>query len=161
MADSWSDIFSTICECCGGRCCFEAHPPLTDERISLLRDRMDLHGCVEYKGYKRFTTGNDGYCIMLNQSRCSINGFKPETCMAGPFTFDVRRGFVEIYLKKPSICPLVTLLQDDPGAFRSQFETAQRHILRLVGSLSDEELMHICSVDEPEIEKIAEIPLHG
>jgi len=161
MADSWSDIFSAICERCGGRCCFEAHPPLTDERVALLRDCMDLHDRVEFKGYARFTTGNDGYCIMLTHSRCSINGLKPETCMAGPFTFDVKDGIVEIYIKTPAICPLVTLLKEDPAAYQSQFETAQRQILRLVRSLSAETLKQICSIDEPETEKIAEMPLQG
>lgn len=161
MTDPWSDIFSAVCEQCGGRCCFGAHPPLTEERIRILGDHFDLCNCIEFNGYTRFTTGNDGYCIMLNNSRCTINGLKPETCMAGPFTFDIRGRMVEIYLKKPDICPLVILLKEDLAAYRSQLDTAKRHILRLVRSLSQEELMRICSIDEPETEKIAEIPFPG
>jgi Uncharacterised protein family (UPF0153). len=161
VSEIWFDIFSRICEQCGGLCCRNAHPPLTDERIRRMGACTDLTGRIEQNGYRRLRVREDGFCIMLDHSRCMINGEKPETCRAGPFTFDIREGVLEIYLKKETICPLVGHLKYYPEAYRHQYEHAVEHIIRLVRALSPQELAEICRVDEPETEKVAEIPLRN
>jgi Fe-S-cluster containining protein len=159
VSEVWFDIFSRICEQCGGRCCHEAHPPLTDERIRRIGACTDLTGRIEQNGYRRLRVRKDGFCIMLNHTRCLINAEKPETCRAGPFTFDIRDGKLEIYLKKESICPLVGHLKYYPEAYRHQYEHAVRDIATLVKALPPRELYEVLKVDEPETEKVAEIPL--
>jgi Fe-S-cluster containining protein len=159
VAEVWSEIFSRICEQCGGRCCHQAHPPLTEERIRRISASTDLAGCIEQNGYRRLRVREDGFCIMLNHTRCLINAEKPETCLAGPFTFDIRDGLLEVYLKKESICPLVGHLKYYPEAYRHQYENAVRHLLALVKGLPSRDLAEILKVEEPETEKVAEIPL--
>ena len=36
MSDEWYDKATEVCKQCGGRCCKDAHPPLTDERIQIM-----------------------------------------------------------------------------------------------------------------------------
>lgn len=100
----------------------------------------------------------DGMCICRQDGKCSIHGVKPETCRAGPFTFDVRGDSIEIFLKSESICPLVGLLREVPPAYNQQYSVAEKSITFLVANLPDEELALICSIDEPDTEKVAEIP---
>ncbi len=159
MSEVWFDIFSRICEQCGGRCCHEAHPPLTDERIQRIGTCIDLSGRIEQNGYRRLKVREDGFCTMLNHTRCQINTEKPETCRAGPFTFDIHDGKLEIFLKKESICPLVGHLKYYPEAYRQQYEHAVRNLASLVQALPERELSEILKVEEPETEKVAEIPL--
>ncbi|MDD1675552.1 MAG: YkgJ family cysteine cluster protein [Methanomicrobiales archaeon] len=159
MPEVWFDIFSRICDQCGGRCCFEAHPPLSEERIQSISSCMDTSDRIEKKGYRRLRVREDGFCIMLNHTRCLINAVKPETCRAGPFTFDIREGKLEIYLKKETICPLVGHLKYFPEAYRHQYELAVEHILHLIKTLPPDELVDVLRVEEPETEKVAEILL--
>jgi Fe-S-cluster containining protein len=159
LSEVWSDIFSRICEQCGGRCCHKAHPPLSEERIRRISSTTDLTGRIEQNGYRRLRVREDGFCIMLNHTRCLINEEKPETCHAGPFTFDIRDGKLEIYLKKESICPLVGHLKYYPEAYRHQYEHAVQQLISLIKTLSIGELSEILKVEEPETEKVAEISL--
>jgi Fe-S-cluster containining protein len=158
-SEVWFDIFSRICEQCGSRCCYEAHPPLSAERIQRINRCTDLTDRIEQNGYRRLRVREDGFCVMLSRTRCLINEEKPETCHAGPFTFDVREGKLEIYLKKESICPLVSHLKYYPEAYRHQYEHAVRHLTSLIKALPVTELSEILKVEEPETEKVAEIPL--
>ena len=101
---------------------------------------------------------DDGTCIFCNGNKCSIHGIKPETCRAGPFTFDVKGDIIEIFLKYETICPVVGLLREDPEAYEHQFALAKKSITHLVRTCRDEELEAICRIEEPETEKVAEIP---
>ena len=100
----------------------------------------------------------DGTCIFCNGNKCSIHTIKPETCRAGPFTFDVKGDIIEIFLKYETICPVVRLLKEVPEAYEHQFDLAKKSITHLVRHLTDEELDAICRIEEPETEKVAEIP---
>ncbi len=95
---------------------------------------------------------------MSDNGKCVIHAIKPETCRAGPFTFDVKGDIVEIYIKNESVCPIVKLLQEIPEAYRQQYERAVQNITHLVQHLTDDELLVICRIDEPETEKVSEIP---
>lgn len=112
----------------------------------------------EFAGYKRLKVKENGVCILFEQGMCRIHAVKPETCRAGPFTFDVRGDVIEIFLKFESICPLVTLLKKNPRAYQLQYDLAVKNITHLVNNLTREEIDAICSIDEPETKKVGEVP---
>jgi hypothetical protein len=53
---------------------------------------------------------------------------------------------------------MVRLLKEIPEAYEQQYSHAIRHIAHLVSRLPQDELDTICRIDEPETEKVAEIP---
>ncbi len=97
-------------------------------------------------------------CILSKDGKCIIHAMKPETCRAGPFTFDVKDNVIGIYLKFSRICPLVTLLKETPEAYQIQYEIAIKNISHLVSNLTEDEIDAICRIDEPETEKVSEVP---
>ena len=142
---------------CGGRCCRDAHPPLSASCWCRLVAEGVPEDSFEWRGYRAVKARDDGTCIFHNGSRCSIHTMKPETCRAGPFTFDVKGDVIEIFLKHETICPVVRLLKDVPEAYGHQLALAQTSISNLVAHLPNDELAAICSIDEPESEKVTEI----
>jgi len=143
---------------CGGDCCNNAHPPLSSscyERLTHAGISPDL---FEFTGYTRIRTKENGKCIMSDNGKCTIHAFKPETCRAGPFTFDLNGDLIGIYIKHESICPIVKLLKEVPEAYRQQYELAVQNITHLVRNLTNDEISVICQIDEPETEKVAEVP---
>jgi hypothetical protein len=149
---------SAICARCGAKCCHEARPPLSPARIALLLENGVSPGDIEHAGYFRIRTREDGMCIMCSGGKCRIHAFKPETCRAGPFTFDVERGRVRIFLKHDSLCPLVPFLKADPVMYAAQFRLAVENILSLARSLAPDELAVISAIPEPDCDLVAEIP---
>jgi hypothetical protein len=97
-------------------------------------------------------------CILSKDGKCVIHAIKPETCRAGPFTFDVKDEVIGIYLKFPAICPLVTLLKATPEAYQLQYNLAVKSITHLVSNLTQDELDAICRIEEPDTEKVTEVP---
>jgi uncharacterized protein len=160
MSDEWYEKATEVCKQCGGHCCKNAHPPLTEERISILAEKQVSSDNIEFVGYKRLKVKEDGMCVMFNENGlCAIQEFKPETCVAGPFTFDVRDGVIELYLKKESICPLVAVLKQDRVAYDEQYKTAVEKIIRVVAFLPEDELWTVCGIEEPDTDKIGELNL--
>jgi hypothetical protein len=96
--------------------------------------------------------------MFCNANRCSIHSIRPETCRAGPFTFDVKGDVIEIFLKYEAICPVVRLIREVPDAYEYQFALAKKSITHLVLNLTEGELAAICRIEEPDTEKVAEIP---
>jgi len=97
-------------------------------------------------------------CILKEQGKCQIHSVKPETCRAGPFTFDVKGVLIVIFLKYERICPLVKLLKEIPEAYQQQYDLAVKSITNLVGNLTSDEINAICCIDEPDTEKVSEVP---
>jgi len=159
MTDAWFLIAEAICDRCGGLCCREAHPPLSRDRIDEIVSSGHPFGNIEYRGYSCLAAGEDGMCVMFHAGHCRIQAIKPETCRAGPFTFDIVNGVLEIWLKHEHICPLAGLLREDPEAFGRLCAVARDELLRLVRSLTPGDLAAICRIPEPETDKVAEIPL--
>jgi Fe-S-cluster containining protein len=116
---------------------------------------------IEFAGYKRLKLKPDGFCVMFEEGKCKIHGIKPETCVAGPFTFDVKGSILEIFLKRKSICPMVTLLKQNRDLYEELFDLAVEKIVNLVKALPPAELEEICKIDEPETDLVAEIALKG
>ena len=136
----------------------DAHPPLTDERIRILTENDISNDYIEFVGYKRLKVRTDNMCVMFKENGlCAIHGIKPETCVAGPFTFDVKEGIIEIYLKKETICPLVTVLKQDRKTYEEQYKMAIDQIIRVVAYLPEEELDSVCRIEEPDTEKVEDL----
>jgi len=156
--ENWLLRAETICMECGGHCCDEAHPPVSSaccERLTAAGVSPDV---FEFVGYKRLKTRENGECVLSKNGKCSIHAFKPETCRSGPFTFDMNGDRIAIYLKHERICPIVGLLKEVPEAYQQQYELAVRSITHLVRNLSDDELSAICAIEEPDTDKVAEVP---
>jgi Fe-S-cluster containining protein len=136
-----------------------AMPPLTEKRIDILLANGVSPDNIEIKGYKRLRLKPDGFCVLFQDGKCSVHSVKPETCVAGPFTFDLKGTILQIFLKKPSICPMVEVLKKDRKAYESLFELSVSEIVDLVNGLPSEELEEIVKIDEPETELVAEIKL--
>lgn len=158
MTDDWLLRAEAICLQCDGHCCNDAHPPISAYCHKRLLAEGVPEDAFEQNGYRYVRSRSDGTCIMSRGGKCSIHGIKPDTCRAGPFTFDVCGDTIEIFLKYESICPLVGLLREVPEAYEQQYTYAVRNITRLVANLDDDELAAVCRIEEPETEKVAEIP---
>nr|WP_320161141.1 YkgJ family cysteine cluster protein [uncultured Methanoregula sp.] len=158
MTDDWLLRAEDICHTCGGHCCDGAQPPLSSERIAIILSKGDFAHCIGFDGYHFLRSKENGECTLQKNGKCQIHDFKPETCRSGPFTFDVKGDTIEIFLKFESLCPIVRLLKEVPEAYEQQYNRAVTHITHLVSLLPQEELDVICRIDEPETEKVAEIP---
>jgi Fe-S-cluster containining protein len=161
MEDDLCKALSRSCEGCHlhGGCCFEARPPLGQERIDILKKNGVPEEAIEFEGYNRLRLGPDGYCLLFVDGKCSIHSIKPETCVAGPFTFDIKDGMLQIFLKRESICPMVGLLKADPKAYDALFETSVAMITHLVRRIPAAEMDEILKIDEPETDLVAEITI--
>ena len=158
MISDWLVRAEAICMDCGGRCCIEAHPPISGHCYDRLVAQGVPEDSFEWRGYHAVRARKDGTCIFCNGNKCSIHTIKPETCRAGPFTFDVKGDVIGIFLKYEAVCPVVRLLKEVPEAYGHQFDIARKSITHLVRHLTDEELAAICRIEEPETEKVADIP---
>ena len=159
--ESICEAISKACSEChlNGGCCFEACPPLSQKRIDILLANGANPEAFEFAGYKRMRLRSDGFCIMFLDGKCQIHSIKPETCVAGPFTFDVKGSILQIFLKRESICPMVRFLRADRKAYDELFGTAVEKIIDLVEAIPASELAEIAKIEEPETDLVAEIRL--
>jgi hypothetical protein len=83
---------------------------------------------------------------------------KPETCVAGPITFDINTetGKIEWFLKMEKICPLAGILYRDQETLNKHLKSAKRELLQLVRDLEAESLRAILKIEEPDTFKIDE-----
>ena len=161
MDENLCEALSQACNECHlvGGCCFDARPPLSQERIDILLKNGVSADAVEFAGYKRLRLKPDGFCVLFQDGKCSIHSIKPETCVAGPFTFDIKENVLQIFIKRESICPMVRFLKADRKAFDGLFETSVERIMELVSSVPPLEMAEILKIDEPETDLVAEIRL--
>jgi Fe-S-cluster containining protein len=159
MTEDWLLRAEAICMACGGHCCDEAHPPVSQERYrALIAAGIPTASFERKEGYFRLRTHKDNTCILMVDHKCTCHAIKPETCRAGPFTFDVVNDTIRIFLKQASICPIVPLLKEQPAAYHQQYERAAENIVRLVYGLPKEEIEAINRIEEPETDLVAVIP---
>jgi hypothetical protein len=102
----------------------------------------------------------DGYCIFHDKEtrKCIIHPVKPETCVAGPITFDIntKTNKIEWFIKMEKICPLAECVYQDKASLKKHIESAKRELRRLINELDSQALKAILKKDEPETFKIAE-----
>ena len=161
MEDYLCEAISQACSEChlDGGCCFEARPPLSQERIDILIKNGVAESTVEFAGYKRLRLKQDGFCVLFLDGKCSIHSIKPETCVAGPFTFDIKDNVLQIFLKRENICPMVRFLKANRKAYDGLFETSVEKIMHLIKNLPASEMAEILKIEEPDTDLVAEIPL--
>ena len=156
--------FDVCCECKLG-CCQDAKPPLTTERKRIIQDHLKQPGTsmafpFDHAGYSFPTVDKMGFCVFYNKKtkQCQIHAVKPETCRAGPITFDINRDTrkVEWFLKTPKICALAGLLSEDDIQLREHLNVAKEEILKLICGLDSEALRTILKIAEPDTFKIGE-----
>jgi len=103
---------------------------------------------------------DDGYCIFLDKvtGKCRIHPVKPETCVAGPITFDIdaETGKFGWFLKTSKICLLADSLRKDRKSYRKHESSAKHEIRCLVRELDAEALRAILAIEEPDTSKVAE-----
>jgi Fe-S-cluster containining protein len=158
------DFFET-CRMCKNVCCRGARPPITARRREAIEEYMRVRGIslgspfVDGE-YTFPSEDEDGYCVFYDRGsgRCIVHPFKPETCVAGPVTFDVNTGTgkIEWYLKTEEACPLAGVMARDKAMLEKHLEAARREIQRLLRELSPEALRAIIRIEEPETFKIGE-----
>lgn len=154
-----------ICGRCKIDCCRDARPPITARRKEIIMEYLKSQGIIIEKPFvhAEYTfprEAADGHCIFYDKKskKCRINPVKPETCAAGPVTFDINKKTrkIEWYLKTEDACILAGVLFKNKKALEKHFESAKRKILRLVRELSPEALRAILNRDEPETFKVGE-----
>ncbi len=101
-----------------------------------------------------------GFCIFYHKptKKCLVHAVKPETCRAGPVTFDInhRTQKVEWFLKTAALCSFAEKLHQDDKQFMAHFKVAKAEILRLIRGLDAEALQAILSIEERQTFKIGE-----
>jgi uncharacterized protein len=117
---------------------------------------------------KPFTQENYSYpsvdeqilCVFNSKEtkRCMVHSVKPETCRAGPITFDInfKTKKVEYFLKKSEICAYAGELYKNKAAFNDHFEVAKKEIMRLIEELEPDELRVLMKIEEPQTFKVGE-----
>ena len=155
-----------VCSQCKLMCCIDAKPPLTKKREKILTDYLrrqgvSTEGVFVHEAYTHPDVDAEGYCVLFNREtgKCRVHPVKPETCVAGPVTFDVnlKTRKLELYLKKDEVCLLAKCLREDPARFQEHLEAAKTELVRLVSELDPAELKAILAIDEPYTYKICEV----
>jgi uncharacterized protein len=154
-----------VCSVCKVTCCQDANPPLSAKRKQIIREYMDLQkisitGVFVDGEYSHPSSDSTGICVFYNKDtkRCLIHTVKPETCMAGPITFDInlKTGKVEFYLKKSCICTFAAVLYQNKVSLKLHLEAAKAEITRLIVEIAPEDLKAILTIPEPETFKVDE-----
>jgi len=158
--------FISLCEKCLLNCCIEARPPVTSKRKTIIENYLKAEGLAienvfEEKNsytFPRETEGNRCVFLDKNTKRCGIHSVKPETCVAGPVTFDINleTGKIEWFLKTEKICLLAGALYQNKMELQRHLESARRELLKLVHDLDAEALHSILKIEEPDTFKIGE-----
>lgn len=157
--------FFNVCGNCKISCCQNARPPITNERRKkieafLKKQGLSTEKLFEQGAYTFPKEDAEGYCVFYDKKtrRCKIHPVKPETCVAGPITFDVniKTGMVEWYLKMEKICPLAGAMYKNKEVLAKHLESAKREIRQLLRELDAAALKAILKIEEPETFKIGE-----
>jgi uncharacterized protein len=154
-----------VCSQCNLLCCREANPPLTEARVKIISAYLQGRGIKTdelfvREGYTHPATDAEGICALFNKQtgKCSVHPVKPETCRAGPVTFDInlQTGKAEWFLKKGQICALAEVLFKDKTRFQQHFEAAKPELMQLICQLDEASLRAILRIPEPETFKVCE-----
>jgi len=163
--------FFNICENCSMSCCVRARPPVTSKRKTIIENYLKATGLAIENAFEekntymfpRETEGNQ--CIFLdkNTKKCRIHSVKPETCVAGPITFDInlKTEKIEWFLKTEKICLLAGELYRNKSLLQSHLESARRELLRLMNDLDADALHAILKIEEQDTLKIGEEDLNA
>lgn len=164
--------FFDVCSHCKTNysCCNDTTPPITLERRKIIEaylatSNLEVNKPFERAEYVFPRLVATGYCVFHDEKtkKCLVHRVKPETCVAGPITFDlnVKSGKIEWFIKKESICQLAGEVYRNEQLLQKHLASAKKEVLRLVAQLPKEELKAILKKDEPETFKIEEEPFEA
>jgi uncharacterized protein len=157
-----------VCSQCNRICCQDANPPLTLNRKKSLTEyvkeqKVPVKTLFAGEEYSHPAGDAQGICFFYNKEtrKCSVHPVKPETCRAGPITFDInlKTRQVEFYLKKGEICAFAQVLYGNKELLGKHLEAAKSEILRLICELDVAALKTILKIPEPQTFKISEYEL--
>jgi len=157
--------FYEVCKECPDGCCTGVRPPLTDMRRRIIleylsRNDIRIDNPFENRKYVFPRETEDGRCIFLEIStkRCKVHPVKPETCVAGPVTFDInaKTGKIRWFLKTGKVCRLAAPLYKNGEAYAKHLRRAKREIRRLIQGLDVDALRAILIIEEPDTIKVGE-----
>jgi len=157
--------FFQICDKCRFDCCQNARPPVTRKRKKIMENYLAVQGLRIEKLFDNTTYAfpretSEGFCIFFDKEtrKCLVHSVKPETCVAGPITFDInlQTGKIEWFLKSENICLLASVLYKDKEALERHLSSAKKELQALVRELDAKELCAILEIEEPETFKIGE-----
>jgi len=159
--------FFTVCSRCktSYSCCHGTRPPISNERKEIVeaylkKEKIPVTAAFAREEYVFPRENVEGYCIFhdVKTRKCQIHAVKPETCVAGPITFDInlKTAKIEWFVKMDKICPLAGVVYADKELLRKHLESAKREVLRLVNELDGIALKNVLGKDEPETSKIDE-----
>ena len=121
---------------------------------------MNVEKPFSTEDYSYPSVDKDCVCVFNDRKtkQCMVHSVKPETCVAGPITFDINFNTrkVEFFLKKSEICAYAGVLYKDKPAFKEHFEWLKNRIIELIKELSADELRAICKIEEPQTFKFGE-----
>ena len=168
------DNFFNVCGQCKISCCKDARPPVSPKRRKLIEDYLAKNPVQGVKPpyftrenqYTHPREDKDGFCVFYNKETrlCRIHQIKPETCVAGPITFDVnpKTKELEYYLKMEKICPLAGKIHKaKDGTLEKHLASAKGEIRRLVTDIEPESLKAILTIEEPDTFKVDQEELAG
>jgi len=157
-----------VCSRCKHTCCKDANPPLTFKRTEKLsayieEKNIPINNIFVWAEYSHPTSDADGICAFYNKltQKCCVHPVKPETCKAGPITFDINLETqqIEFYLKKGETCTFAQVLSENKELLGKHLEVAKTEILKLVSELEANALKSILRIPEPQTFKIDQIGL--
>lgn len=163
--DNGATFSFNVCSQCRSICCQDAKPPLTNGRKKIIQkyvqdQKIDLKNPFAQKEYSYPAVDEEIYCRLFNKStgKCMVHPVKPETCVAGPVTFNINfcTKKIEWFLKTNELCAFAGVLFEDKAVFKEHFEVAKRQILVLIAQLGADELRSLMKIDEPMTFKFAE-----
>ena len=154
-----------VCIECKNICCQDAKPPVSESRKKIIKEYLQKQ---KVNVEKPFTKENYSYpsvdetllCKFNSKEtqKCIIHSVKPETCRAGPITFDINfeTKKVEYFLKKSEICAYAGELYKNKSAFKDHYEVATKEIMLLIKELDADELRALMKIEEPQTFKVGE-----
>jgi Fe-S-cluster containining protein len=154
-----------VCRQCALGCCRDVNPPLTVERKKKISEYLQGNGLRRENlfvnaAYSSPAVDSTGLCLFYSKDtgKCLVHPVKPETCRAGPVTFDInlRSRKVEWFLKKTEVCALAKRLGENKALFEEHFAVARAELLQLIRDLDCDALQAIMLIEEPQTFKIGE-----
>jgi Fe-S-cluster containining protein len=154
-----------VCSKCKTICCQNAKPPISSKRKKIIQkhlknQKINIKEPFTKEDYSYPSVDQQEYCKLFNKEtgKCQVHTVKPETCVAGPITFDINFSTrkLEWFLKKSEICAYAGILYHDKISLQDHFEVAKKQITELVKQLNANELRAIMKIDEPQTFKVGE-----
>jgi Fe-S-cluster containining protein len=154
-----------VCSECKIICCQDAKPPLSESRKKIIKEylgkqKINVDKPFTKESYSYPSVDENVLCVFNSKEtqRCIVHSVKPETCRAGPITFDINFNTkkVQYFLKKTEICAYAGELFKNKVAFKEHYGVARKEIMCLIEELAVDELRELMKIDEPQTFKVGE-----